>query len=188
MDGKLFYKVGEKLVKNSPTILTGFTVIGTGILIWLSGRAAIKAEKLWGEYHLANPEIEENWFNKVQVCWKPYAPVFAVAAGTIASAIGSNAVSLRRSAALVSGYKMLEEAAKVYSDKVVATIGENKDRKIKEEISQDRLDTHPVSASAILPTGNGNALFFDALSARYFYSDLERIRQTVNSFNFRLMR
>jgi len=41
--------------------------------------------------------------------------------------------------------------------------------------------------SQIISTGHGNDLFYDAWSGRFFYSDINYIKSTINDFNHRLM-
>jgi len=52
---------------------------------------------------------------------------------------------------------------KEYQEKVIETIGQNKENKIREAIIDDRLSKNPVSKNEILITGAGDVLFYELL-------------------------
>ena len=171
---------GKSVDRNSPTILTGVGVAGMFSTVALSIKGTILAVKVIDEeearlmLYLTNRE-------KLELVWKLYIPTAASSALTIAAIIGSNHISSRRSAALVSLYTVADGALKEYQDKVANMFGEKKEAKVRDEIAQDRLDGNPIKE--ILISGKGEHMFFDALSGRYFRSDVETVRRVQNDFN-----
>lgn len=191
---KAISNFAKGLSDNSPVILTGLAACGVVGTVIFAVRATPKAMELIDEakkpaYHPTEdsspsvPELSKK--DIIQVAWKPYVPALAMGSITIACIIGSNRISSRRNAALVSLYSIAETSLKEYQAKVVDTIGENKERKIRDEIDKERITNNPISNHVII--GSGENLCFDNLSGRYFKSDVETIRQKINEFNHRLL-
>jgi hypothetical protein len=207
--------LGGMITRNSPTILTGVAVAGLVTTTVLGIRATPKAlalidDYVWNKYETEVEDQEEmsfaewlgvdtdgySWRDKtnylsrketIKLTWKTYVPTVAVGTITIACIIGANHISLRRNAALASLYGLTEAAFKEYQTKVVETIGKNKELKIRDEVSADRLKKNPPGANEVIFTGKGVVLCYDSLSGRYFKSDIEQIRRAVNELNRDLM-
>lgn len=196
-------RLGRTLTRHSPTILTGLGVAGLLSSIALAVKGTIKAVEIvdrecefrlnqWenqtGEHRDSYPldRILEP-VEIVELTWKEYIPTAVMTATTIACMIGSNSIHLRRNAAMVSLFSITETALKEYQAKVVEKIGENKEEKIRGEIAQEKVDANPFDGKAVVLTHHGSMLCYDALSGRYFYSDIETIRKAQNDFNERLL-
>jgi hypothetical protein len=106
---------------------------------------------------------------------------------TIGCIIGSNSINLRRNAALAGLYSLTETALKEYKAKVIETIGEKKERDIRDEVAKERIHKNPVSDNEVVITGYGETLCYDFLSGRYFKSDRERINRAVNKLSRDMM-
>lgn len=199
MDLKMLGKTAVGfLQKNSPYILTGLGCVGVITTAVMTGRATVKAidiireyEDKNGEAHRDNPHVwmkyETTWQEKVKLCWKPYISPCLMGAVSVACIIGAQSVSTKRHAALAAVYSMTENTLKEYQKKVVETIGENKEQKIRDEVATDILEKHPVSKDEIIYTERGKMLCFDSMSGRYFMHDIEKIRRVVNDLNHDLM-
>jgi hypothetical protein len=96
-------------------------------------------------------------------------------------------VHARRTAALATAYKISETALTEYKDKVVETIGEKKEKQVRDKIDKDHIDKDPVSKKEVIITKAGETLCYDMLSGRYFKSDIEQIKKAVNELNRRMM-
>jgi len=184
-------KTGETLSKNTPTILTGLGVAGVLSTAVLAVKATPKALELL-ELEQINREnndelIEISILDKIKLCWKLYLPAAAMGIVTIGCVIGANKVNLRRNAAMLSLYSITETAFKEYQSKVVEILGSNKERKVYDEIAKDRVRSNPISVNEIIVTGQGETPCYESLTGRYFKSDVEKIRQTINEFNRRLL-
>jgi hypothetical protein len=84
-------------------------------------------------------------------------------------------------------YTLSERAFSEYKDKVVEKIGENKERGVRDDIAQDRMNANPVQSSQVIITGNGDVLFLDLLSGRYFESTMEKVRQAEIAVNYEIV-
>jgi len=177
---RLVRTTGESINKNSPTILTGIGVTGVISTTALAIKGTILAvEVIDDEESYAKRKFTNR--EKLELVWKLYLPTAASGIITIAAIVGSNHISSKRNAALMSLYSVADSALKEYQDKVIEMFGEKKEAKVRDEIAQDKLDENPVHD--IIITSKGEHLFFDALSGRYFRSDVETVRRVQNDFN-----
>lgn len=184
---KTLYRAGRTLSKNSPTILTGLSVGGlftTAILaVKVTPKAIIllneHAQKIDPEYTYEDLEIKEI----VKVAWKCYIPSIIIGVGSASCIIAANHVNLRRNAALAGLYSVTETAFKEYQNKVVQTIGQNKERKVRDEINADRVRNNPPSRNEVIMTGEGDVLCYDKMFDRYFKTSIDKINKIVNKLN-----
>lgn len=199
-----FNGVRSTMDKHSPEILTGIGIAGMITTTVLAVKATPKALELIGEAKYKKEEeiVEHNCkVNKVSECmssdlkplevvkaaWKPYVPAAITGSLSVACLVGASRVNFKRNAALATAYTLSEKALKDYKDSVVETIGEKKEEKIKEKVTQKKVDKQPASKSeVVMVNSDGNVLFLEPVSNRYFKSDVESIRKIVNNLNYRL--
>lgn len=192
--------VRNTLVKHSPGILTGLGIAGMVTSTVMAVKATPKALMLIEEEKKRqNEELErEACTNEIEpieklkvkdavkVAWKCYIPAAATAVVSAACLIGANTVNVRRNAALAAAYTLSENALKEYQEKVVETIGEKKEKTVRDAIAKDRVEKNPVENSEVIITGKGDTLCLDLLSGRYFKSDIEKLRKAENELNRRM--
>lgn len=179
--------VQKSIVKHSPEILVGFGIAGMLTTTVLAVRATPKALELIEEKK-ADLEVEKLTPKEViETTWKCYVP--AIATGILSSAclIGSNSVNLRRNAALATAYTLSETALREYKDKVIETIGEKKEKAVRDAIAKDKIDRNPLSGNEVVITEKGDTLCYDAISGRYFKSDIDKLKRAENEINRRLL-
>lgn len=188
-------KGGQFLTKNAPTILTGLGLVGTVVTTALAITATPKVLALIEEQEAlrdvewrdrGRPDVPAEHLSKAEVIklvWKEYVPTGLALLGTGACIVAANAVSLKKEAALVGLYAIAETGYREYREKVKEEVGEKKEERIREAISQDKLNKNPVQNSPVIVTGRGNALCFDTLTGRYFEHSIEDIRRIQNEFN-----
>lgn len=179
---KFFKDAGMVLTKHTPEILTGIGIAGMVTSTILAVKATPKAMRLIEEKQ-NNQEQPLTKSEKFKTCWKCYIPTAVTAASSIACLVGASTVHLKRNTALLTAYKLSETALIEYKDKVVETIGEKKEKAIKDSLAKDRIEQNPVTKSEVIVTGGGETLCYDYYSGRYFKSDIERIRGAVNDIN-----
>lgn len=181
----LFKTIKAGTMKHSPEILTGIGIAGMITTTVLAVRATPKALKLIedaqydkGDY-LTSPE-------KVKVAWKPYIPAAVTCVASVTCLIGASTVNAKRNAALATAYELSKTALSDYKEKVVETIGEKKEKTIREKVAQKKVDENPTSKSEVIITGSGDVTFLEPVSMRYFKSDVETVRKIINDLNYRL--
>ena len=175
------------LSKHSPEILTGIGVAGMITSTVLAVKATPKAlsliEGAKESKYTQTGDAKLTVVETIKVAWKPYIPAVLTGMTAASCIIGATTVSTKRNAALATAYAISEKTLIRYRDKVVETIGEKKEKEIKEKIAQDEVDKKPVSNTQVIVTSKGNTLCMDTISGRYFYSDIDSIRKVINELN-----
>lgn len=173
--------------KRSPEILTGIGIAGMITTTILAVRATPKALELLEEQKKEESVDELSSFEVVKVAWKPYIPAMVTCIASTACLIGASSVNTKRNAALATAYKLSETALSEYRDKVVETIGEKKERIVRDKVAEERVKKNPVSKNEVIVTGNGKTLCFDPISGRYFMCSIETIKKAENTLNKQML-
>ncbi len=198
--------------KHSPEILTGIGITGMITAAVLAVKATPKALILIEDSkNNSKSDVKENKetfeekktkkskllkYNRfadiisldtVKLCWKCYTPAVLTGILSIACLIGANSAHVRHKAALMAAYSLSESTLKEYQDKVVETIGERKEKIVRDAIAKDKIERDPVTSHEVIITDIGNTLCYDVISGRYFKSDIDKIKRAENQLN-RLMR
>lgn len=183
---KIIKDTGSVLQKYSPEILTGIGIAGMITATVMAVRATPKALMLIEEKKddLEVCQLEPKVL--IATAWKCYIPSVAVGTVSVFCLIGASSVNMMRRAALATAYTLSESAFKEYQEKVVETIGEKKEEAVRDAIAKDKIENHPISAQQVIITEKGNTLCYDSASGRYFKSDIEKLRKTVNDLNMRM--
>ena len=183
---KSFRNMKLSLSKHSPEILVGIGIASMLTTTVLAVKATPKAMQLIEQKKEELDVDKLTPVETVKVAWKCYIPAAISGTAAIACFIGSNSVHAKRYSALATAYKLSETAFNEYRDKVVETIGEKKERTVRDKVSKEQVESNPIQKTDIIVTGKGNTLCFDPLSHRYFYSDLEKIHRAANKLNYEI--
>lgn len=124
---------------------------------------------------------------KVKACWKFYIPSAIMLGLTIACAIAAHTASEKRLAALYALYALGEDRIKLLEEKMTRELPPEKVEEIKKEATAALSDRHPVRESDDIIEGSGTERVYDSSSGRYFWSDMETIRQAENDINSELI-
>lgn len=174
--------------KHSPEILLTIGITGMLTSTVLAVRATPKAlkciEDKKNELHTDKLTFGET----VKATWKCYIPAVITGATSIACLVESSSVQAKRTAALATAYKVSETALTEYREKVVKTIGEKKEKNIREEVVGDKVEKLPVKESTVYMTGGGATTFLDPLSERHFLSDINTVKKAQNDLNERMLK
>lgn len=119
----------------------------------------------------------------VRLTWRCYIPAVTTGIVSIACIVGGTSANMRRNAALVTAYSLSETAFKEYKEKVVETIGEKKEKEVREELHKDMLEKNPIGNKEIFITNTNEVRCYDAWSGRYFMSDRNTLDRVVNELN-----
>lgn len=185
------------LRKNSTTILTGVAISGTVSTAVLSARAATKAAVvLEVDYHetlggtsdtpideiIASYDVRERFLRT----WTCYIPPVAVGTATVLAVIGLNTEHNRRNAALVGAYTVLDKGFTEYKEQVTEVLGEKKERAVRDTIAQKSVEENQPTRE-VLMVGEGEVLFYESLTGRYFKSTMESVRRAQNDINQQIL-
>lgn len=189
----------ERVVgNNSPSILTGIGVAGALMTAYLTGRAAYRsASELYEAKMMSMPKeghtlTKEDFDNlltkreKFEVVWKLYIPAAGVASFTIAAIVMANRVGTRRTAAMAAAYTLSERAFGEYKAKVVEKIGEVKEQRIRDEITEDNIKQAPPPE--IIVGGEGKSIVRDNFGRYFEMSDaMETLKKAQNDFYYQVL-
>lgn len=170
-------------VKHSPEILMGIGIAGMITTTVMAVKATPKAITLLEDGALD----EKKPMDVIKITWKCYIPAIITGAISVTCLIGASSVNLRRNAALATAYTLSESTLREYQKKVVETIGEKKEQAVRDSVAKERIEQSPVEKTEVFITAKGNHLCFDTVSGRYFKSDIEKLKQTINELNRQMM-
>lgn len=175
--------IKASISRHSPEILTGIGIAGMVTTTILAVKATPKAIKLIEAEKQAKRVDALSPVDTVKTVWKCYIPAAMTGVSSIACLIGSNAINAKRNAALTTVYTLSEMARNEYKEKVIETIGEKKERTIKERVDAERIKKDPVSKKEVIITEKGTTLCYDHVFGRYFKSDIDLINRAMNKIN-----
>lgn len=115
--------------KHGGTILTFLSSVGVIGTAYLSGKAAVKAEK-----ELETLGEDAPLEKKVKAVAPIYIPTAAAGATTILCMLGANTLSRKQQASMLAAGALMEQTYKKYRDKAEEFLGENF---IEKEIAKD---------------------------------------------------
>lgn len=178
---KLMKRVGrfvaEKTNVSKSEAIVGLGLIGFGVSMWLMHESTKKASKI---------DIPEDATKKEKV--KAIAPAYiypavAFAASTVCVVTGVNA-QRKTIASLTSLCTFTATAYNEYKDKVVETVGEKKEKEIRQKVYEERMDR--CANRNLIFDDVGGFLCYDPLSNHFFRADRNRLRAVVDILNQRL--
>lgn len=172
--------------KHSPEILIGMGIAGAASSVIFAVKATPKAMILLEEkrQELGVEKLEAKEIIKTAApVYIPTAVSFGV---SVACIIGASSVNARRNAALTAAYTLSESTLRTYRDKVLETVGEDKEREIRQKAAIEQQQKTPEPQALVVSSAAGQLKCFDSLSGRYFVSTKNEIDKAVNEFNRQL--
>lgn len=190
--------------RKSPEILTGVGIGLGACTVGLAVKATPKALMLMEEKKReinndirdeakAAGQVECERIDKlkpmdmVKVTWKCYIPAAATGIASVACLVGASSTNARRNAALAAAYTISESALKDYKNKVVEVVGEKKEKEVRDAVAKEKIEKDPVKNKEIIITEKGETRCYDALSGRYFKSDIDILNKAVNELNRKMI-
>lgn len=188
MNGSEIFRNAQRYaVRNSPGLLTGLGVAGVISTAVLTAKAAVRADRLIENATIELRQKQRGSLSnreKVEIAWKEFIPPAVVAAVTIAAILGANHISSRRTAAVAAAFKISEKMAEEYRQKVVETMGPQKEEMVRSAVAKERIESVEGVGSLVL-TG-AQEIYFDAWSGRAFVSTRDKVDAAVNQINHQI--
>ena len=180
--------------RNLPSILSGAAIAGIVTTVWTTYKAApevngaLESAKWDKKYEGGKDptdgvdEVKLNAWETFKAVapyvWKP-AVCVCFSAGCV---IAANVLNVQRLTMLAGAYKLSEKKLKEYEEKAKELLGEKKATELHDEVVKGMRDK-PYDETIVIKTGNGDALFYDEFSGRYFRSSVEAIRTAESEMN-----
>lgn len=184
---KSFLSLKTAIKKHSPEILTGIGIAGMITTTVMAVRATPKALILIEERKEEIGAEKLEAIDMVKTTWACYIPAAITGTLSVACLIGASSVNARRNAALATAYTLSESALKDYQGKVIEMFGEKKNEAVKDAVAKDKVEKNPVVTREVIITEKGNTLCYDAISGRYFKSDIEKIKKAECELNRQML-
>ena len=175
------------IIKHSPEILTGIGIAGFITTTVMAVKATPKAMQLIDEKKNEMKVHNLTPMETVKTTWKVYIPTVVSGGLSIAALVSANRIDSKRKAALATAYTLAESTLREYQTKVIDTIGEKKEQKIKDEIAKDHVQEAFKNTNDVILVGGDDIWCFDMISGRKFKSNLNKIKEVVNDLNFKLI-
>ena len=180
--------------KNASKILGGLAITGGITAVYFAVTATPKVMILLEEKkkELGVEKLDAKTIVKTAgPVYIPTALSMVVSAGCV---IGAIHVDERRNAALAAACTLSESALKTYQDKVLETIGPEKEQEIRETIALEKMAKHPEPATVPTAKNVGEDIAYDqrvkcweSLSNTYFWTTRAMIERAVNGVNKQLL-
>lgn len=168
-----------------PQILAGMGVAGLWGSMWLTYKASPTIHRIidFTEMQLDEGVVDEKVVKKQMIkdVAKEAAPPVLMGIISSAAMIGSTSVSTKRIAAISAAYSATEAALSDYRGKVKDILGDDKDRRVREGLARDAVESTPVNE--VEETGMGNVLCLDRWTGRYFHSSPEAVKRAFNEIS-----
>jgi hypothetical protein len=175
---------GMMFQRRAPEILTGIGISGMIITTVLAVRATPEAVRKIEEKKKEVKQDKLTLLQTVKAAGTCYIPAAVTGAVSVGCLVGATSVHEKRNAALAAAYQLSESASRIYREKVIETIGEKKEEKIRDEVAKEQLAR--ANPTTIIIAGSGQVPCYDPVTNRAFYSDMETIRKAWNDFNYKL--
>lgn len=195
------------VLNNATTILSGMAVAG------VVGTVALAIRATPGARDKIDQEVNRKWQNAdapkikvdespegeipikkglsqvevVKLVWRDYIPAAISGAATVVCILGANQIGLRKQAALVGAYTLVDTAFTSYKDEVLKVIGAKKEQEVRDSVGTKEIQDNPPVLTQVIMAGGGDQLCRDALTGRYFRGDSETIRRAENDINARII-
>lgn len=166
------------ILRNSHHILTGLALLGVGASVALS----VRADRIMHEWDI--DEFEQlTKEQRIKLYVRIYAPPAIAVLATGACIVGAHSISVKRESSLLLAY----EGTRSIYDRYRASVQDRLGPEEKEIAEKSASKAQPVPREMIV-YGEGDCLFYDAYSGRYFKSTVNKIDRVVNELNYTLLR
>ena len=198
---KIFRPIAKQVSKYGPEIAVGVGIAGMLTTTILAVKATPKSLRLIeAEKKRRNHEIKEeakesgkdtvglidrlSILDTVKVAWKPYIPAMISGALSIGCIVGASTVHVKRNAALATAYQLATNTLSDYKEKVIETIGEEKEREVQKKVDAKKVER--INSTEPSFVRKGKPLCIEPISGRPFEMDLEDVKAAINRLNYRL--
>lgn len=169
------------LKRNSSTILTCIGAVGVVATTISAVKATPKALVLLEEAKKEKGE-ELTKFESVKIAAPAYIPTAVIGASTLACIFGANVLSKQGQASIMSAYALVDRGYKDYKKKVDELYGAEAGSQVRAGIAKDKYEEQSLE-----PVSDGNRLYFDFYSGRYFEASPTFVKTAEYELNRKLM-
>lgn len=171
----------QKFIKrNASTILTCAGAAGVVATTVLAVKETPKVMSLLDDAREEKGDKLTKW-ETVKVAAPTYTPAIITGVATLACIFGSNVLSKRQQASIVSAYALIDNSYREYKKKVDELYGEEAGVHVRSEIAKDAYTGDDITVD------NETKLFFDFYSGQYFNATQESVMMAFYELNRRMI-
>ena len=167
---------------NGPALCSAAAVTAMSASVAFTVKGTIKAHEILEEHRLTTGEDPEP-LDAAKLVWKQYIPTIATFAVAIIAVVGINKSYNRQIAGVVSAAAVSEQLMREYVSRVENRLSSDELQEIRDEMAQEHVDQQSPKANEVVFVGDGDALFRDGISGRYFMSTKNDVDSNVNELN-----
>lgn len=166
------------ILRNSHHILTGLALLGVGASVALS----VRADRIMHEWDIDEfKQLTKE--QRIKLYVRIYAPPTIAVLATGVCIVGAHSISVKRESSLLLAY----EGTRSMYDRYRASVQDRLGPEEKQIAEKATSKAQPAPRETIV-YGEGDCLFYDAYSGRYFKSTVNKIDRVVNELNYTLLR
>lgn len=180
---KMIDNLNNFRIKHEPEILMGTGIAGLLFTTAWAIKATIKATKICEQKKIDENKEKLTFKEVLKATWKLYLPVAIGAAVSVPCIIAGNRVATKRTAAIAAAYTISKTALDEYQIKTREIIGEKKEQQIRDEVVKEK--AKQIDSKEVILIGDGEQLFLETLTGRYFKSTWNEIQKACNDLNER---
>lgn len=169
--------------KHSPEVMTA---LGIASLLGATVLAVKATPEAMGNLEEKREEVGRDELTPketVEATWRCYVPAGFLSIAGVGLLVGSNAVHARRSAAFAAAFTAAERGYDEYRSKVAEVAGPHVESEVAQAVARERVEKNPVPKAGVGPSEDGDDLYYDAYSGRYFKTSRVRFEACVNQAN-----
>ena len=182
-------KVGKVIVKNRRMILTVTSMIGVGVTMLVTAKAAVKAKEELDilEEDREDGLVEDDEYKKrkvVIVAKHAAAPV--ILGGLTCAAVGCNQhIATTEIAGALAGAEYVTKKCEKLEEKLREKLGDEAVDEAKTDICNEQAQEacQNLDMTSIVQIGKGQKLFFDELTGQLLRSDINELKDIAADFN-----
>ena len=176
------------IVKYSPEILLSLGISGLCFSVIYSVKATLKSKEKIDEYKRQTKKEKITTKEIIKCSWKEFLPVIISTGVSVPCLIYSNSIYHKRNTIIAAACALSETALKEYQQTVKEVVGDQKEKVITEKLSQKEVkETYEPNKTQVILTGDGDSLFFEPLTSRYFKSNWNKVLRSANYLNSRAL-
>lgn len=188
MKTNIFKTIKPFVARHEPEILMTMGISGMIFSVVWGIKATAKAVRRIDSKKVELNKDKLTAKEVIKETWKLYLPVAVSTAISVPCIVAGNRISNKRAMALAAAYTISETALQEYQDKTKEILGDKKYEALQESISSDKVNkTYKDGITNVTMIGDGDSLFFDDLSGRYFKTNWNRISKAANELNARAL-
>lgn len=183
-------KTGLNMVSdNAPVLLTAFGAVGVVGTAVLTAKASFEAAQKITDAEFVNKQ--EHGFDaepltkteRVKLVWPLYIGAVSSGVFSCGAIVLSHRISSRRAAMLAAAYALNEGKLQEYQDQVKEKFGIKKEKELRDDVSQKRIDADYDATEVIFSPTDGKVLMREEYTGRFFWSSIDAVNKAVNEVN-----